>query len=182
MVKNVGCKYIKNYKKLLCAILAYTNTLPVKTILYPFAFYSPEIQAILWAYEHKVPCRFMDLPSSVFLAMDDRTDIENDNNDDNKSEQIQITESVYRRLENLTGEEHDTFWERNFEQSEDYHEACNIFGKELREYDYSDRLHAAENTVREAYMKREIVRAVEDGIPEDKILINSSNSSLLRIL
>ena len=153
------------------AILAYTNMPPVKTILYPFAFYSPEIQAVLWAYENKVPCRFMDLPSSVFLAMDDKADSENDNNnnDDNKNEQVQITESVYRRLENFTGEEHDTFWERNFEQSEDYHEACNIFGKELREYDYSDRLHAAENTVREAYMKREIVRAVEDGIPEDKI-------------
>lgn len=26
MVENVGCKYIKNYKKLLCAILAYTNS------------------------------------------------------------------------------------------------------------------------------------------------------------
>ncbi len=52
------------------AILAYTQTPPVRTILYPFAIYSPEIQAILWAHEHGVECRFMDLPSGVFLALE----------------------------------------------------------------------------------------------------------------
>ena len=47
------------------AILAYTSAPPVRTALWPFALYSPEVQAILWAHAHKVPCRFMDLPSSV---------------------------------------------------------------------------------------------------------------------
>ena len=51
------------------AILAYTKTPPVHTVLWPFAIYSPEVQAILWAHEHEVECRFMDLPSSVFLAL-----------------------------------------------------------------------------------------------------------------
>ena len=51
------------------AILAYTKTPPVRTVLWPFAIYSPEVQAILWAHEHGVECRFMDLPSSVFLAL-----------------------------------------------------------------------------------------------------------------
>ena len=46
------------------AILAYTKTPPVHTVLWPFAIYSPEVQAILWAHEHGVECRFMDLPSS----------------------------------------------------------------------------------------------------------------------
>lgn len=156
------------------AILAYTNTPPVKTILYPFAFYSPEIQAILWADEHKIPCRFMDLPSNVFLSINENsnksTDVEvKDDKDCDETESPQITESVYHELEKFTGEEHDTFWERNFEQCEDYHEACNIFGKELRAYDYSDSIHAAENIVREAYMKREIVNAIKDGIPAEKI-------------
>ncbi len=31
------------------AILAYTDTLPVRTLVYPFARYSPEYQAICWA-------------------------------------------------------------------------------------------------------------------------------------
>ena len=51
------------------AILAYTREPPVRSLLYPLAEYSPEYQAILWAREHGVPCRFMDLPSDVFLAL-----------------------------------------------------------------------------------------------------------------
>ena len=134
------------------AILAYTSTPPVRTILYPLAIYSPEVQAILWASEHKIPCRFMDLPSSVFLGME-------------REEEIAPTESVYEQLEMLTGEEHDTFWERNFEQIEDYHTACNTFGKELRASGPVD----PENVVREAYMKRVIADAVSGGIAPEKI-------------
>lgn len=136
------------------AMLAYTTTPPVRTILYPLAIYSPEVQAILWAHENKVPCRFMDLPSSVFLAMQ-------------KDEEADAppTESVYEKLEILTGEEHDTFWERNFEQCNDYHAACNTFGSELRASGEVE----AENIVREAHMKRVILDAVKSGIPGEKI-------------
>lgn len=137
------------------AILAYTKVPPVRTILYPLAIYSPEVQAILWAQEHGVPCRFMDLPSSVFLATQEREG----------EESIQATESVYEKLEMLTGEEHDTFWERNFEQFEDYHTACNTFGQELRASGPVD----AENIVREAYMKRVIADAVNRGINSERI-------------
>ena len=137
------------------AILAYTKTSPVRTILYPLAIYSPEVQAILWAHEHGVTCEFMDLPSSVFLAMQG----------EKEEESIQPTESVYEKLEILTGEEHDTFWERNFEQCTDYHAASNTFGSELR----ASGVVEAENVVREAYMKRIILDAVKDGIPEEKI-------------
>ena len=47
------------------AIMAYTLEAPIQTIIYPFAEFSPEYQAILWAKENKVECRFCDLPSSV---------------------------------------------------------------------------------------------------------------------
>jgi len=52
------------------AILAYTDTVPVRTIIYPFADYSPEYQALAWAKENKVRAEFIDLPSDVFLALD----------------------------------------------------------------------------------------------------------------
>lgn len=136
------------------AILAYTKTPPVRTILYPLAIYSPEVQAILWAHENHVTCRFMDLPSSVFLSM------QMDEEDD-----APPTESVYEKLEILTGEEHDTFWERNFEQCADYHAACNTFGSELR----ASGAVGAENIVRESYMKRVILDTVKGGIPAEKI-------------
>jgi len=145
------------------AILAYTKEQPVRTILYPFAAYSPEVQAILWANEHNVPCRFMDLPSGVFLAME--RSIMADTDEDLSDS----TEAVYRRLEAMTGEEHDTFWERNFEQAGDYHTACNAFGRELRASVKDSPRRTAETIVREAYMKRVISEAVSDGVPEDKV-------------
>ncbi len=145
------------------AILAYTRQQPVRTILYPFAVYSPEIQAILWANEHHVPCRFMDLPSGVFLAMERPVAADED------EDAPDTTESVYRRLEAVTGENHDTFWERNFEQAGDYHAACNTFGRELRASVRDDPRQTAETIVREAYMKRVISGAVGEGVPAEKI-------------
>jgi len=222
------------------AILAYTQTPPVRTILYPFAIYSPEIQAILWAHEHGVECRFMDLPSGVFLSLAqqeteqqeteqqeteqqepslneaetapdeqepalDKTEAVSDEQEaaldkeeaasgkqqpasgnqsaseirtasSNESavaapgERGETTESVYHRLETLTGEDHDTFWERHFEQTGDqYQDAAGTFGRLLREASADDRHDIAETLVREAYMKRIIRQAVESGIPAEKI-------------
>src|SRR5690606_30923636 len=54
------------------AIMAYSATVPIRTILYPFAVYSPEYQAIKWAHENGKECRFIDLPSSVFLAIQEQ--------------------------------------------------------------------------------------------------------------
>ena len=53
------------------AILAYTDTLPVRTLVYPLARYSPEYQAILWAKENNSRVEFIDLPSDIFLAFQD---------------------------------------------------------------------------------------------------------------
>ena len=171
------------------AILAYTSTPPVRTILYPFAEYSPEIQAILWAHEHGVPCRFMDLPSGAFLAFQaaaeervgadtirphDDQETSSERTDDIRpyEETPNTTEAVYRRLEEHTGEDHDAFWERRFEQLADapgFQNACNTFGRELRASVEDAPLRTAETLVREAYMKRVIREAVDGGVPPEKL-------------
>ena len=156
------------------AILSYTQTPPVRTILWPFAIYSPEIQAILWAHEHNIPCRFMDLPSSVFLALErasvgEDTIPPQDGQDDPAEDTAPTTESVYNQLETLTGEDHDTFWERNFEQAADYQAVSNTFGRELRAASADNQRQTAETVVREAYMKRVIQQSIEGGIPAEKI-------------
>lgn len=152
------------------AILAYTQKAPVHTILYPFAVYSPEYQAILWAHEHKVPCRFMDLPSDVFLALHELEEAAEDADEQEEQdetpdeEQGRTTEQVYRELELILGESHDTFWERNFEQLEhDYEQAAAAFGNELRQSATDSVKRIAENQIREAYMKRMIVQAEPEG-------------------
>src|SRR5688500_19064894 len=53
------------------ALLAYTDSLPVRTLIYPLARYRPEFQAICWADEHDAKAEFIDLPSDVFLALQD---------------------------------------------------------------------------------------------------------------
>ncbi|MDE7243335.1 MAG: hypothetical protein K2O18_05065 [Oscillospiraceae bacterium] len=152
------------------AILAYTKEPPVRTLLYPLAEYSPEIQAILWADEHNVKCRFMDLPSDVFLGLEHKFQMPEE---EENEEPRQTTETVYRMLETVTGEDHETFWERTFEQLEgegEYHAACNAFGQQLREASENSQRRTAENLVREAYMKRVISRAItEDGVPPERI-------------
>ncbi len=159
------------------AILAYTSAPPVRTALWPFALYSPEVQAILWAHAHKVPCRFMDLPSSVFLALAQareqrRLEAQEEGAAPSPEEQIQTTEGVYHRLETLTGEDHDTFWERNFEQIEhfaEYQLAGNTFGSQLREAAQDSPCRTAETLVREAYMKRVIQQAIDGGVSAERI-------------
>ena len=163
------------------AILAYTKEAPVRTILWPFAIYSPEVQAILWAHEHGVECRFMDLPSSVFLALKPWFEPVQEENGDGpedaeadetaESQEPPTTESVYRRLETLTGEDHDTFWERTFEQLEagDFQAGNNTFGRQLRSASVDSRRDMAETVVREAYMKRVITQAVNSGTSPEKI-------------
>ncbi len=53
------------------AILAYTDSLPVRTLVYPLARYSPEYQALAWAREQRAQVEFIDLPSAVFLGLQD---------------------------------------------------------------------------------------------------------------
>lgn len=51
------------------AILAFTSELPVRTLLWPFAAYSPELAALQWAAVRGVHAAFIDLPSSVAVKL-----------------------------------------------------------------------------------------------------------------
>lgn len=72
------------------AILAYTDSLPVRTLVYPLAKYSPEYQAMRWATERDVPVDFIDLPSDIFLALQD---IEAERLDRQRKEAAEATKS-----------------------------------------------------------------------------------------
>ena len=94
------------------AVLAYTDATPVQTILYPLAEYSPEYQAVLWCKENHCECRFIDLPSSVFLALQKQ--------EAGHIRQEENEESIYRKLDQQTGEDgHEMFWERVIEHTGD---------------------------------------------------------------
>lgn len=130
--------------RLPAAILAYTTEAPIRTVMYPMAEFSPEYQAMKWAIKHNVPVQFCDLPSGCLLCSE-KDDVSD----------IQEGESVYSRLEKLTGLDTDTFWEYRFEHSESYEDfiaAAEEYGKSIREFSVSDE----HNELREAYMRRRI--------------------------
>ena len=166
------------------AILAYTKSVPVRTILYPFAEYSPEYQAILWCKENGVKVRFMDLPSETFLALervesedseDEETEDEIEETDE-PEEELEMPElSVYNKLDILSGEDsHETFWERTLEHcadAESYHEGANLFGAKIREYSSKDEHDFAELQLREIHMRKIIREVAESGVEAEKIAV-----------
>lgn len=130
--------------RLPAAILAYTTDSPVRTVMYPMAEFSPEYQAMLWAVTNGIPVEFCDLPSGSLLCGEKEDEKE-----------AQESESVYSRLEKLTGLDTDTFWEYRFEHCENYEDfiaAAAEYGKSIREFSISDE----RNELREAYMRRRI--------------------------
>ena len=144
------------------AIMAYTKEAPIDTILYPFAEYSPEYQAILWAMENNKECHFFDLESDIILGLDKK-------NDDIQEEEI-ISETNSKKSIEIDME---GFWERNLEQSEDmqgYRSGSALFGESLRKDTNSDDKSFIRDIVRESFMKRKIKEYIEKGFDTEKIV------------
>ena len=95
--------------RLPAAILAYTETAPIRTIMYPMSDFSPEYRAMKWAYDKGVPVEFCDLPSDCLLY--------HSGEEKTAPEKSGGGESVYSLLEKSTGMDDDTFWEYNFEHN-----------------------------------------------------------------
>jgi Family of unknown function (DUF5682) len=176
------------------ALLAFTKTRPVRSILYPMAAYSPEWVALRWALEHDVPVRFMDLPASVFLELHeleakaqaeaegaDAGEADADGaNAEASAQEVEAPEDhthaylddPHEAIARLCGEaDHDTWWERHFEHTREasaYREAIFEFGKGLREHRRNAPAREKETLLREAFMRREILAARAGDPPKGK--------------
>ncbi|MBY0262569.1 MAG: hypothetical protein K2Q20_09510, partial [Phycisphaerales bacterium] len=140
------------------ALLAYTDALPVRTLVYPLATYSPEFQAMCWAKEHDVRAEFIDLPSDIFLALQD---IEAERRAERRRKltetpppeapadppvpphdldrsPVEASESLYEQCAQRAGEpDYETYWERHFEHNlspDAYRLAAYEFGDSLRDW------------------------------------------------
>lgn len=161
------------------ALLAYTDSLPVRTLIYPMARYSPEFQAICWAHQHDAHVEFIDLPSDVFLALQD-IEAELREKEPSSPAPAAATDErasridVYHEYASRSGEpDHDTYWERHFEHnlSDDaYRLAACEFGRSLRDLEEDQPRWRAENLVREAFMRRKIQAAIAAGAAPEKIV------------
>ena len=144
------------------AIMAYTKEAPIDTILYPFAGYSPEYQAILWARENNTECHFFDLESDIILGLEKR-------DDETKEEEIISETNPKKSIET----DMEGFWERTLEQSEDMHAyraGSALLGESIRKDTNSDDKSFIRDTVRESFMKRKIKEYIEKGFDTEKIV------------
>ena len=144
------------------AIMAYTKEAPIDTILYPFAEYSPEYQAILWARENNTECHFFDLESDIILGLEKR-------DDETKDEEIISETNPKKSIET----DMEGFWERTLEQSEDMHAyraGSALFGESIRKDTNSDDKSFIRDIVRESFMKRKIKEYIEKGFDTEKIV------------
>ena len=160
------------------AILAYTDSVPVRTLVYPLAEYSPEYQALVWAKENKARVEFIDLPSDVFLGLQD---VEMERRAKAEAAPPQAAEgwrpepgrSVYDRIAEQSGEgDYDTYWERRFEHNlspGSYKAAAYAHGNALRD-EPDPPVWRAENLVREAFMRRRIQEVLTDGVKPEQVV------------
>lgn len=167
------------------AILAYTDSVPVRTLVYPMATYSPEYQAMVWAKENRAKVEFIDLPSDVFLGLQDvelermakqREEAEKEQPVDKPGSPAWRPEperSVYDRIAEREGEpDYDTYWERRFEHNlcpGSYQQAAFALGHALRD-EPDPPVWRAENLVREAFMRRRIREVLDDGVKPEQVV------------
>lgn len=172
------------------AMLAYTRETPIRSLLYPLTEYSPEYQAILWAREHDVPCRLMDLPSDVLLALPpewagtEEADDEDDeawdagHDDAGQGDAGDGPDEAVRADDEHRREREELFWERVLEQAADvetYRRGVAAYGEQLRRWEESGGLGTrhdhAETRIREAHMRRILERAVAAGVPAERVVV-----------
>ncbi|MHC6202607.1 DUF5682 family protein [Breznakiellaceae bacterium SP9] len=181
------------------AILCYTADVPVRSILFPFALYSPEYQCLLWAKEHKRPAQFIDLPSAIKTALyrvEDALELKQRDKEQIARVQQQqgspmppelagriayrrFNHELYDKVADLGGEsDYDAYWERFFEhnlETDAYLQAVALHSAQMRlmteawEKEASP-LDASINALREAYMKRRIADTIANGVAPDKIV------------
>ncbi|MDR2519288.1 MAG: DUF5682 family protein [Spirochaetaceae bacterium] len=143
------------------AVLCYTVNVPVHSLVYPLARYSPEYQALLWAKKHRKISRFIDLPSyhkAPLYQIEDRIQAgvmrkkqeaeakqpqgetgappELPDSVRNRLDFYQFNQSLYEQAALLGGEEdYESYWERNFEhnlETDAYLRAVSLHSAEMR--------------------------------------------------
>lgn len=160
------------------ALLGYTLELPIETVLYPLASYSPEYQAVCWGIHKKSEVRFIDLPSEIMLKLRQERNLEEDT--EKATNFYAFHNELYHQLAVRYDEtDYESYWERNFEHNLNenvFREGLGYQSEQIREmviekeyeavpYDFSY------NLIRESYMKREIESALTVFKPEEIVVV-----------
>lgn len=158
------------------AILCYQPDDPQRSVFYPFASFSPEWQAILYARQNKIHVRFFDLPISHQLAIekqeqkiaDDDIEIDqaqlNNSNSQTEKEEIRIKSDPISYLAEAAGyEDGEKWWEQMFEHRQDNEQVFDAVAEAMQSLRESLPLPVEKlEQLREAHMRKMIRQAEKE--------------------
>jgi Family of unknown function (DUF5682) len=183
------------------ALLVYNPKNLQQASYYPFAEFSPEWQAMKWALEKTVPVSFMDLPLSLSFSVENKNSLvpvidfleeegnilKNEENTEggidsaNKKPKSRIQNDPLHYMADLAGySDSERWWEITFEQNDNPIEIfetildmMTVLRKEL------NRLESTETLLREAYMRKIIRKAQNDGFNRIAVVCGAWHAPVL---
>jgi hypothetical protein len=156
------------------AILAFTRSKPLRTLVYPLASYSPEWVACRWALTEEAELSFIDLPAPTFLALQGDEDETGDETASPPASERDRRDVLTRVAEAAGAPDLETWWERAFEHTTDsaaYLRAAFALGEGMRELRQDEPAEAARNELRESFMRRQIRRAIGRGHAPERCVV-----------
>ena len=160
ILKWVGHELLKPPVALLC----YQPDDPQRSVFYPFAEFSPEWQAILYAGQHHIHVRFMDLPAGnqMLIEKEQRENKEQDTLANSNTNSGRVNPICY--LSDTAGfADDETWWEHTFEfrlNNDEVFDAVAEAMQALRES--MPQKDKKLEQLREAYMRRSIRQAEKE--------------------
>lgn len=172
------------------SVMIYNTENPKQSSFYPFAEYSPEWVAAIYANKHKIPLRAMDLPAAISfqieqLKLPEEEQIVVKKNENGESLNVSIEPTPINivthrdplgHLAEISGfRSGEAFWEHHFEKNYiknseiEHFEAVSLAMGSLREQQILSSLDE-ENVYREAYM-REIIRKAQNELFTNIVVI-----------
>ncbi|OCX54350.1 hypothetical protein BEL04_08825 [Mucilaginibacter sp. PPCGB 2223] len=145
------------------ALLCYQPDDPQRSVFYPFADFSPEWQAILYAREKNIHVRFMDLPAGNQMLVEKETV-----NPDQINLEAQAYEELYKRpisyLSDAAGfADDEQWWEHTFEYRLNNDEVFDAVAEAMQALRESlPQKDKKLEQLREAYMRRTIRQAEKE--------------------
>ena len=152
------------------AMLAYVPDDPQNAVFYPFTDFSPEWQAISYAFKNKIPVRFNDMPLTHKLAMRPTQPAQEEKTEENqeedaavdpqkskKEEIVPVPRNPIKYLAEAAGyDDPEEWWEQHFETvthpSEIFEIITDAMGALREVHDKDDKIEK----IREAFMRRSI--------------------------
>lgn len=145
------------------ALLAYAEDDPSRATFFPFAEYSPEYQAAVWAVRHGADVRFIDLPSTDTLAPPSDSSEEDDDDAGAPTEIDPIVFDPIGVLANAAGyRDGESWWSDIIEENHDGGPVFEAVADAMTALRQVAPAPTGREAAREAHMRLEIAKAAKE--------------------